>query len=77
MDDFGADPWTESAGWTDDFSERQIADTSSASLREHLLAQIRLAHFSDLDAAIATAIVYALDDDGFLAEDIPGIRESL
>jgi RNA polymerase sigma-54 factor len=69
--------WADSGGWSDDFTDRQIADTSSTSLREHLLAQIRLAHFSDLDAAIATAIVYAIDDDGFLAEDINGIRESL
>jgi RNA polymerase sigma-54 factor len=75
--DTGLEPWTDSAGWSDDFSERQIADTSSASLREHLLAQIRLAHFSELDAAIATAIVYALDDDGFLVDDVPEIRESL
>ena len=37
--------WADSSGWSDDFSERQIADTSSASLREHLLAQIRLAPF--------------------------------
>jgi RNA polymerase sigma-54 factor len=83
-DDFGADQWstegdtwTETAGWSDDFSERQIADTSSASLREHLLTQIRLAHFSEIDAEIAKAIVYALDDDGFLHGDIPDIRESL
>jgi len=71
------DQWTETAGWSDDFSERQIADTSSASLREHLLAQIGLAHFSELDAAIATAIIYALDDDGFLKDSIRDIRESL
>lgn len=69
--------WADNAGWSDEFSERQIADTSSTSLREHLLAQVRLAHFSDLDAAIATAIVYTLDDDGFLTDTIPDIRESL
>ena len=69
--------WADNTGWSDEFSERQIADTSSNSLREHLLAQIRLAHFSDLDAAIATGIVYALDDDGFLKDDIPEIRQSL
>lgn len=71
------EPWTDNAGWSEDFSERQIADTSSASLREHLLAQIGLAHFSELDAAIATAIVYAVDDDGFLHDDLRDIRESL
>jgi RNA polymerase sigma-54 factor len=69
--------WTDSAAWSDDFPERQIADGSDASLREHLLAQLRLAHFSDQDAAIATAIVYALDDDGFLADSIAEIRDSL
>jgi len=69
--------WADNAGWTDDYSERQIADTSSASLREHLLTQIGLAHFSDFDAAIATAIVYALDDDGFLHDSIDEIRTSL
>jgi RNA polymerase sigma-54 factor len=75
--DTQAEQWTDTTGWSDDFSERQIADTSSASLREHLLAQIRLAHFSELDAAIAAAIVYALDDDGFLIDDIAEIRLSL
>ena len=69
--------WTNSTAWSDDFPERQIADNSDASLREHLLAQIRLAHFSDQDASIASAIVYALDDDGFLADSIEDIRTSL
>jgi len=69
--------WTDSTAWSDDFPERQIVDNSDASLREHLLAQIRLTHFSDQDAAIATAIVYALDDDGFLADSIQEIRASL
>jgi len=75
--DTQAEQWSDNTGWSDDFSERQIADTSSTSLREHLLAQIRLAHFSELDSVIATAIVYALDDDGFLIDDIPEIRQSL
>jgi len=69
--------WADGGGWSDDFSDRQFEDTSSGTLREHLLSQIRLAHFSETDAAIATAIVYALDDDGFLNDDIPVIRESL
>jgi RNA polymerase sigma-54 factor len=71
------DQWSDVGGWTDDFADRQFEDTSSGSLREHLLSQIRLAHFSETDAAIATAIVYALDDDGFLIDDIPVIRDSL
>jgi len=75
--DTGPEQWSDDSAWSGDFSERQIADSSSASLREHLLAQIRLAHFNELDAAIATAIVYALDDDGFLADSIEDIRASL
>jgi len=71
------DQWADVGGWSDDFAERQFEDTSSGTLREHLLSQIRLAHFSETDTAIATAIVYALDDDGFLIDDIPVIRESL
>lgn len=69
--------WATTAGWSDDFSERQFEDTSTATLREHLLAQIRLAHFNEVDTGIATAIAYAVDDDGFLHEDIQDIRESL
>lgn len=69
--------WSDSSTWTDDYSDRQIADTSSDSLREHLLEQLRLTHFSEQDAAIATAIVYALDDDGFLSDSIEEIRTSL
>ncbi len=75
--DTGFEQWSESSAWTEDYSERQIADNSSASLRQHLLAQIRLAHFNEVDAAIATAIVYALDDDGFLVDTIGEIRLSL
>ena len=71
------DQWSEAGSWSDDYSERQFEDTSAGSLREHLLTQVRLAHFSDTDAAIATAIVYALDDDGFLIDDISVIRDSL
>ena len=35
--DTEVDQWTESAGWAGEFSERQIEDTSSDSLREHLI----------------------------------------
>jgi RNA polymerase sigma-54 factor len=72
-----SEPWAENAGWSEDFGERQFADTSGGSLREHLLRQILLAHFSEQDAAIARAIIYALDDDGFLADSIDEIRASL
>jgi len=75
--DTGPEQWSDDSSWSGDYSERQIADNSSASLREHLLAQIRLAHFNELDAAIATAIVYTLNDDGFLTDSIADICSSL
>lgn len=73
----GQEQWAETSNWTDEFSERQIEDTSGSSLRDHLLSQIAMAHFSERDAAIASAIVYALDDDGFLVDEIEDIRNSL
>ena len=61
----GLEQWGDSGGWSDGFSERQIADTSTTSLREHLLAQIRIAHFSEIDAAIAKAL-----SEGYRTKDI-------
>src|SRR5690554_4324103 len=76
-DSAGQEQWAETAGWSDEFSERQIEDTSTSTLRDHLLSQVALAHFSARDAAIAGAIIYALDDDGFLLDEIDDIRNSL
>jgi RNA polymerase sigma-54 factor len=73
----GADNWPEQSAWTGEFPEPQIEDRSAGSLREHLLWQINLGHFSETDAAIATAIVFALDDDGFLEDTMEDIRASL
>ncbi len=73
----GEEQWMERGSYEGYSMEPQIADTSSDSLREHLLWQINLAHFSPLDAQIAAAIVYELDDDGFLSDSIQDIRVSL
>lgn len=73
----GGDTWLESPSYEAYSGEAQIADTSSESLREHLLWQINLAHFSDEDAAIAQAIVYGLDEDGYLEESLEEVRNSL
>ena len=72
------DSWKESGGVGDGFTgESQVADESTGSLREHLLWQINLSHFSPVDAAIATAIVFGLDDEGFLQDTIGDIRAGL
>ncbi len=73
----GDDQWTERSSFESYGMEPQIVDTSTNSLREHLLWQVNLSHFSPVDTGIATAIVYGLDDDGFLPDSIQDIRASL
>ncbi len=71
------DTWTEQSSYSGDYLEPQIEDQSTGSLREHLLWQINLGQFSEDDAAIATGIVFGLDDDGFLEDSLDDIRGSL
>jgi len=73
----GAEQWLESTPYESYTGEPQIADTSADSLREHLLWQINLSHFSEVDTAIAEAIVYGLDEDGYLHDSIQDVRASL
>jgi len=49
-----------------DYSNVESQNSQDKTLREHLLWQLNLAPTSDLDRAIATAIIDALDDDGYL-----------
>ncbi len=46
-------------------------------LNEHLLWQLNLTPLNDTDRAIATTIIDALDDDGYLNCDLEDIRASL
>lgn len=71
------DSWQETPAYREPAMEMQIPDSEADSLREHLLWQINLGRFSATDAAIAAAIVYALDDDGFLPDSVEDIRASL
>src|SRR6056297_2742510 len=57
--------------------DRFISDPGEDSLYQHLLWQVNLSGFSEIDEAIARAIVYALDDDGYLHDDIKLLRASL
>ena len=54
-----------------------ISDRAEESLQQHLLWQVNLSGFSDTDEAIAKAIIYALDEDGYLIDDIATLRASL
>lgn len=73
----GKEQWAERSSFESYGMESQIVDSSTDSLREHLLWQVNLSHFSPVDTGIAAAIVYGLDDDGFLPDSIQDIRASL
>lgn len=84
--DSGNDDWGEDYGVSSDWGEpeaysgdreAQIADTAGGGLREHLLFQIGMAQFNERDAAIAAAVVFALDEDGYLLDELEEIAASL
>ncbi len=54
-----------------------VSDRAEESLVQHLLWQANLSGFSDTDSAIAKAIIYALDEDGYLQDDLDTLRMSL
>jgi RNA polymerase sigma-54 factor len=59
----------------EDDREREDADTED--LRDHLLWQLNLTPMSPRDRAIATALIEAIDDDGYLGESNAAICASL
>lgn len=65
-----------SVGVADD-REFERPDESVGGLQDELLWQIRHAHLSDVDMAIAEAIVDALDEDGYLTTSAEEIFNSL
>jgi len=86
------DPETDQE-WADPFESATAPSTSSnsdttapdldsrnsaqQSLRDHLDWQMRMTPFSDRDREIATAIIDAIDDDGYLQSSLEDIRETL
>ena len=67
----------ESSRGDDDDRERDIADPESTTLRDHLLGQLELASLSPTDLAIASAIVDAISDEGYLVEPLAEIAATL
>lgn len=57
--------------------ERDNQDNSGDSLQEHLLWQMRLTPFSTAEQEIATIIIDAIEDDGYLKISIEDIQQSL
>ena len=70
-----AEPWQVRGGDGDHDAPEQ-AD-SEESLQDHLLWQLHLGHFSPRDTRIGIAVIDAIDDDGYLREDLDVLAGSL
>lgn len=60
-----------------DGKEYEGGSGTGESLQEQLLWQLRLTHFSPIDAVIATAIVDAINEDGYLSCDLEEIQDTV
>lgn len=76
--------WNEHAGssarsdnWGDDSRYLEIADRSEETLREHLLWQLEMEHFSPREVVIGQSIVDSINEDGYLTESVADIHASL
>ncbi|MFO1426950.1 MAG: RNA polymerase factor sigma-54 [Steroidobacteraceae bacterium] len=73
----GASDTAYGAGGSDDERTQDIADAAGQTLHEHLLGQLELAQLSPRDLAIASALVDAINDDGYLTEPLADIATTL
>ena len=55
----------------------EFADESGQTLREHLLWQLEMEHFSPRQVIIGEAIIDSINDDGYLAVDLEEISDSI
>jgi len=51
--------------------------STEESLRDHLVWQLQMSHFSDNDRIIAETIIDSIDEDGYLSTDLEEILKSL
>jgi RNA polymerase sigma-54 factor len=79
------EPWSQQntgpadTPWSGEDEERQqeYADDAGQSLQDHLLWQLELARLAPRELAIASAIVDAISDDGYLTESLEEIAQTL
>src|SRR5690606_29946055 len=55
----------------------EYADRSNETLRDHLLWQLELERFDDRTRMIGEAIIDAINDDGYLVDELDVIRQTL
>lgn len=75
-DIYEATPGSSGSG-SDEEREFDYGDTSSESLREHLVWQLRMMPLSATDTMIAESIIDAIDDDGLLSAPLEEILEGV
>ena len=61
----------------DDDRSGDFSDQHGQTLQEQLIEQLELAHLSPVDLAIARVIADAINDDGYLKDDLEDVRLSL
>ena len=65
-------------GWNGDGRPaHDFADESNQTLREHLLWQLEMEHFTPREAIIGEALVDAINDDGYLTVELNEINASI
>ena len=73
-----ADRRIQDGGWNGEGRPiTEFADESGQTLREHLLWQLEMEHFSPREAMIGEAIIDAINDDGYLTIGLNEIGEVL
>ncbi len=66
--------WSRSSDKKPDLSLQRPSETT---LHQYLLGQMELAHFSEQERAIATALIDAISEEGYLLSSIADIQETL
>ncbi|NGX15195.1 RNA polymerase factor sigma-54 [Wenzhouxiangella sp. XN24] len=77
VSDFGSGYSGSGQGRGDGEDQRDYADVSGSSLRDHLIAQLDVAFPEGDRKYIATMLVDAIDDDGYLTESLEDICTNL
>ncbi|MBT8443993.1 MAG: RNA polymerase factor sigma-54, partial [Gammaproteobacteria bacterium] len=63
--------------WSDDSRRPELADHSDETLRDHLMWQLEMEHFSPREVVIGQAIVDAVNEDGYVTESLETIQQLL
>lgn len=70
-------PAPSSAGSDSDMRGIEVQGSASESLKDHLLWQLDLTPFSDLDRMVAEALVDAINEDGYLSLSLEELHQGL